>query len=642
MGAQRYEPQDYGFFGPDSVTWKVWSYPTSLTVGFQRAVVIEELDPFLVAAVDATSKIYSQPRVRYDRTLQYFATVAFGDTHTAVKSSQVLMKIHSKANGIEPRSGKRYDANDPAQQLWIHLTAWHSILYAYEVYGPGKLSPEEETQYWQECAVAAQLQTCDPADVPQTREGIVRYFEEKRPELAATDMTKRAMRHLLRADVMFPPVPAIYKPLALIISFVLRAATLATMPRWQLEMAGIRQPRFVGAVVRPIMRTTFWLTSRSVGFQLLALRFISPRTVPLVEPVLRKTRPAHMTTRNSPDAITTERNHGGEDVDFARGAWGYAEEPAPPTDEVGVALRDSYFSPLAMLATALGFALFIASDHVSSFFAWAPRSPLTAACMGGFYLAAGALFWRAVSGTSWVQVRLAAITPLVQISLIAVTTISASGELATNSGASLPQGAAAIWQVFHYLAPFVLVAVLVTQLRKGVIAEARFALLPSWVRIALGLHGLALAAVGTALLFSSDLATHWIGWPVNTLDARVIAAWLVTFGITEVLAGWEGDAQRIEGGMWALLVAGVAGLVIFVRYAKTLAGAGLHQDLLHSLTTAASPSHPQSLAFLVLAGSWLAMALAGFALSLVARPEPPRARRHAPNNAVEQVSASSI
>ena len=42
--------EDYGFFGPDSVTWKVWSYPTSLSIGFQRAVVIEELDPALVAA----------------------------------------------------------------------------------------------------------------------------------------------------------------------------------------------------------------------------------------------------------------------------------------------------------------------------------------------------------------------------------------------------------------------------------------------------------------------------------------------------------------------------------------------------------------------------------------------------------------
>jgi uncharacterized protein (DUF2236 family) len=49
--------EDYGFFGPGSVTWKVWGYPTSLTVGFQRSVVVEELDPNLVAAVDKTHDI---------------------------------------------------------------------------------------------------------------------------------------------------------------------------------------------------------------------------------------------------------------------------------------------------------------------------------------------------------------------------------------------------------------------------------------------------------------------------------------------------------------------------------------------------------------------------------------------------------
>jgi uncharacterized protein (DUF2236 family) len=63
--------EDYGFFGPDSITWRVWSYPTSLTVGFQRSVVVEELDPALVAAVDATQAIRYRPRTRYDRTLRY-------------------------------------------------------------------------------------------------------------------------------------------------------------------------------------------------------------------------------------------------------------------------------------------------------------------------------------------------------------------------------------------------------------------------------------------------------------------------------------------------------------------------------------------------------------------------------------------
>ena len=28
--------EDYGLFGPGSITWRVWMYPTSLTVGFQR------------------------------------------------------------------------------------------------------------------------------------------------------------------------------------------------------------------------------------------------------------------------------------------------------------------------------------------------------------------------------------------------------------------------------------------------------------------------------------------------------------------------------------------------------------------------------------------------------------------------------
>jgi hypothetical protein len=37
---------DYGFFGPDSPSWKVWASPTAL-IGFQRAVVLEHFDPFL-------------------------------------------------------------------------------------------------------------------------------------------------------------------------------------------------------------------------------------------------------------------------------------------------------------------------------------------------------------------------------------------------------------------------------------------------------------------------------------------------------------------------------------------------------------------------------------------------------------------
>ncbi len=283
-----FEPaEDYGFYGPGSVTWKVWSYPTSVTIGFQRAVVIEELDPHLVAAVTKTHGIYDRPRTRYDRTLRYFAMVAFGDTRSTAKAADVLVRIHAKGIGLDPVTATRYDANDPDSQLWILLTAWHSILVAYERYGPGPLTPEEEAQYWTECARAAELQTCDPAQVPHTRDGVRAYFEAMRPQLVGSPDARNAMQHLLRAEVMLPRMSPLLRPGTFVVTRVLRRGTLATMPAWMREMAGLPVNRFLDAAVRPLLRTTFWAVRRSTALQLTLLRILSPMTLPLAGPVLQ-------------------------------------------------------------------------------------------------------------------------------------------------------------------------------------------------------------------------------------------------------------------------------------------------------------------------------------------------------------------
>lgn len=285
--------EDYGFFGPDSVTWKVWSYPSSLTVGFQRAVVVEELDPALVAAVDKTHDIYQRPRTRYDRTLRYFAMVAFGDSRSTSQVADVLVKIHSKAIGTDEVTGIRYDANDPDSQLWIHLTAWHSILKAYEMYGPGRLSAAEEEQYWAECKVAAELQTCDQSDIPRNREELHAYYERMRPQLLGSDIAKQAMHHLLNAKVMMPAVPFVFAPVMFVVSHVLRAATIATMPRWMREMGDLRQPRAVDLAVLPIMKVSLWLAQLNPRVELVVLGLLSPATVPVVTPVLLGVPPKH-------------------------------------------------------------------------------------------------------------------------------------------------------------------------------------------------------------------------------------------------------------------------------------------------------------------------------------------------------------
>ena len=261
---------DYGFFGPGSPSWKVWSAPTAL-IGFQRSVVLEHFDPFLAAAVADMRGIYRDPHGRLDRTLAYFLTVAVADSRTAIEASDLLMRVHAKVSGIEPISGKSYSANNPDSQLWIHLTGWHSVLKCYETYGPGPLSPEEEKRYWQECAIAAELQTCDPADVPTDREGIREYFNAMRPKLCNSERAREGMHYLLRtpfsnAGMSFWAVSRLIAP-----------ATIATLPRWMRELGGFDQPAAMDLAVKPLA-SAFERIGRSPALTLWALRLSAPRT----------------------------------------------------------------------------------------------------------------------------------------------------------------------------------------------------------------------------------------------------------------------------------------------------------------------------------------------------------------------------
>lgn len=292
---------DHGFFGPGSVTWKVWSYPTSIVLGFLRAVVVEELDPYLVASVAESGQVKARPRLRYDRTIQYFATVAFGDAASVLSSSDILMKIHARAVGTEPLSGGTYDANDPDSQLWIHLTAWHSLLYTYEVFGPGRLPAEEEARYWEECAIAAEFQTVDPAAVPRTRDGVRRYFEDYREQLVGSPVARDMMEFLLRAQTDVLPA-AVPRPLRAVVTAVVRRGVVATMPRWMREMGGMPQSRATDlaaiALIAPIAR----VAALSPRLQLAALRLISPRTVPVVAPMLLGVPPREPVVREPAEA----------------------------------------------------------------------------------------------------------------------------------------------------------------------------------------------------------------------------------------------------------------------------------------------------------------------------------------------------
>ncbi|WP_051898943.1 oxygenase MpaB family protein [Sciscionella sediminilitoris] len=263
--------EDLGFFGPDSPTWKVWTSPTAL-IAFQRSIVVETFDPFLAAAVDQQNGVREDPLGRMDGTLAYFTIVAIGDSRSAIEASRQLMGVHAEAVGVEPHSGKRFNANNPESQLWIHITGWHSVLLCYEKYGPGKLGPEEEQRYWADCAVAAELQTCDPERVPRNREELHRYYESVRDKLhlsaEANDLIDRFLNPEFTKGILWPAGKSI------------SVATIATIPRWMRELGGFDQPRALDLAVRlPAKALVRALTPRRA--RLRAAKYLAPSVGPI-------------------------------------------------------------------------------------------------------------------------------------------------------------------------------------------------------------------------------------------------------------------------------------------------------------------------------------------------------------------------
>jgi len=282
--------RDHGFFAPDSVARRVWSYPTSMLLGFSRAVTIEHLDPDLAAAVIQSGQVKQRTPLRFDRTMQYFATILFGDAESVLKSSDILMRIHSRATGTDPVTGRGFAANDPESQKWIHLTAWHSILITYEMFGPGRLSEADELEYWRECAVAARFQTIDVESLPRTRAEVAAYFDDFRPKMVASAGMLDMFDFLVNMQLSSLP-PEIPEPIRKSLNALTSRAVVATMPKWMREMGHVPQSAAVDAVTIMALKPVLLAISKAPRVMLPLLRTLTPRTYPILAPFFLGMKP---------------------------------------------------------------------------------------------------------------------------------------------------------------------------------------------------------------------------------------------------------------------------------------------------------------------------------------------------------------
>src|SRR6478609_4698616 len=160
----------------------------------------------------------------------------------------------------------------------------------YERYGPGPLSPAEESRFWAESRIAAELQTCKPADVPASRDEVRQYFADVRGRLCTSEHADRAMHYLL-----YTPRDRGVRLWAG--SRVLAPAAIATLPKWMRHMGNFGQPAAVDAAVTPIARAwVIALSTNNFRPMLAVARRIAPETAEVLASHLDSGPPAQKRT----------------------------------------------------------------------------------------------------------------------------------------------------------------------------------------------------------------------------------------------------------------------------------------------------------------------------------------------------------
>ena len=226
------EEDRLGFFGPDSVTWRVHSDP-SFSVGGLRALLLQALHPVAMDGVARFSGGFKEePWPRLIRTATYVDTLTFGTRTEAAEAVARVRGIHERLGATEETTGRTYRVDEPDLLLWVHCCEVDSLLTVARRAGL-PLTDADADRYVAEQVMSAELIGVPPGDVPASVGELAEYFARMRPALAVTPAARDAYRL-----IVLPPMPTWVRYLtpAQPAWGGLAGLAVALLPRWARRM----------------------------------------------------------------------------------------------------------------------------------------------------------------------------------------------------------------------------------------------------------------------------------------------------------------------------------------------------------------------------------------------------------------------
>ena len=203
-----------GFYGPDSVMWRINREAVLLGAG-PTALLLQIAHPLVAEGVAQHSRYESDPFGRLHGTLRTTLELIFGDRRMAERAVRRLNAIHSTVRGAvgddhARRLADAYRALDPSLLLWVQATLFATSLAAYERW-VGQISGDDRERYWQETRAVGQRLGIPLSRSPGDYRAFLGYWHRMLDPTGPIHVTHTARR--ISRGIIHPPLPLVPAPL---------------------------------------------------------------------------------------------------------------------------------------------------------------------------------------------------------------------------------------------------------------------------------------------------------------------------------------------------------------------------------------------------------------------------------------------
>lgn len=243
---------DDGYFGPGSISAKVYHNVLVAGMGALSGLFISVLDPVGAYGVGQHTVYHYDTLGRVRRSLLFFGGAVAGDSATADKVGRDLFRKHAHVNGVIPATGEEFRANHVEALKFTYVVGWPHLWRAYKAYGDPNATEADERLFYAEQHRVAELLGIPAGELPRTPEEVevwVQTAEQNimaftRPAQELTDfLTKPPLTPIWPMIVLNPLLQiAIWAAVPLLTPYVREICGLSNRPiRTRISAAIVRQ-----------------------------------------------------------------------------------------------------------------------------------------------------------------------------------------------------------------------------------------------------------------------------------------------------------------------------------------------------------------------------------------------------------------